>query len=60
MKLVGILLAPAGWLIPAMTVVMTQSTAIRMFVSLLGVAIILVGVLVVLNKAHLKEAIWKL
>jgi hypothetical protein len=59
MKLVGILLALAGWLIPIVTVVMTQSTAVRMTVSLFGIAIILVGILVFLNKAHLKEAIWK-
>lgn len=59
MKLVGLLLALAGWLLPVLTVVLTQSTAVRMFVSLLGIAIILVGVLVVLNKAHLKQAVWK-
>jgi len=54
-----IVVALAGWLIPVVTVVLTQSTAVRMIVSILGIAIILVGVLVVLNKAHLKEAIWK-
>jgi hypothetical protein len=59
MKFIGFLLALAGWLIPMVTVVMTQSTAIRMFVCLLGIAISLVGILVVLNKAHLKHAIWK-
>jgi hypothetical protein len=59
MKLVGLLLALAGWLIPIVTVVMTQSATIRMAVSLAGIATILVGILVVLNKAHVKEAIWK-
>ena len=59
MKLVGLLLAVAGWLIPVVTLVVTQSMAVRMTVSMLGLAIILVGVLVVLNKAHLKQAIWK-
>jgi hypothetical protein len=59
MKFVGLLLALAGWLIPVVTVVLTQSTAVRMAVSILGIVIILVGVLVVLSKAHLKEAIWK-
>jgi hypothetical protein len=59
MKLVGLLLAVAGWLIPVVTVVLIQSTAVRMTVSILGIAMILVGILVVLNKAHLKEAIWK-
>ena len=59
MKLVGLLLALAGWLIPIVTVVLIQSTAVRMTVSILGIAISLVGILVVLNKAHLKQAIWK-
>ncbi len=59
MKLVGLLLALAGWLIPIVTVVLIQSTAVRMTVSLLGIAMTLVGILVVLNKAHLKQAIWK-
>ncbi len=59
MKGIGLLLALAGWLIPVVTVVLIQSTAVRMTVSILGIAMILVGVLVVLNKAHLKEAIWK-
>jgi len=59
MKLVGLLLALAGWLIPIVTVVLIQSTAVRMTMSILGIAISLVGILVVLNKAHLKEAIWK-
>jgi len=59
MKFVGLLLALAGWLIPVVTVVLTQSTAVRMTLSILGIVIILVGVLVVLSKAHLKEAIWK-
>jgi hypothetical protein len=59
MKGVGLLLALAGWLIPVVTVVLIQSTAVRMTVSILGIAMILVGILVVLNKAHLKQAIWK-
>ena len=59
MKLVGFLLALAGWLIPIVTVVLIQSTAVRMTASILGIAMTLVGILVVLNKAHLKQAIWK-
>ena len=59
MKGIGLLLALAGWLIPVVTVVLIQSTAVRMTVSILGIAMTLVGILVVLNKAHLKQAIWK-
>ena len=59
MKLIGLLMALAGWLIPVVALVLTQSTTARMIVSLLGIAISLVGILVVMNKAHLKNAIWK-
>ena len=59
MKLLGLVMALLGWLIPVAALTMTQSTAARMVVTLLGIAISLVGILVVLNKAHLKNAIWK-
>jgi len=59
MKLLGLVMALLGWLIPVAALTMTQSTAARMVVALLGIAISLVGILVVLNKAHLKNAIWK-
>jgi len=36
-----------------------QSTGARLFLSLLGIAISLAGILGVLNKAHLKDAVWK-
>lgn len=59
MKLIGLLMTIMGWLIPVSVLTLTQSTAARMIVSLVGIAISLVGILVVLNKAHLKNAIWK-
>jgi hypothetical protein len=59
MKLIGFLMAVVGWLVPVVTLVVTQSLAARLMVCLLGLAISLVGILVVMNKAHLKEAIWK-
>lgn len=59
MKLIGLLMTIMGWLIPISVLTLTQSTAARMIVSLVGIAISLVGILVVLNKAHLKNAIWK-
>jgi hypothetical protein len=59
MKLIGLLMAVVGWLVPVVTLVVTQSIAARLMVCLLGVAISLIGILVVMNKAHLKEAIWK-
>jgi hypothetical protein len=59
MKFIGLLMAVVGWLIPVVTLVLTQSTTARLIVCLLGVAISLIGILVVMNKAHVKEAIWK-
>jgi hypothetical protein len=59
MKLVGILLAVAGWLLPVVGLAMTESLGARFVLSGVGLIISLVGILVVLNGAHLKEAIWK-
>ncbi len=59
MKFLGVLMALVGWLMPVAALTMTQSTAGRMIVTLIGIAISLAGIIVVLNKAHLKNAIWK-
>lgn len=59
MKLIGLLLTFLGWLAPVLALPLTQSTAVRMTMSLVGIAVSLVGILVVLNKAHMKNAIWK-
>ncbi len=59
MKAVGILLALAGWLLPIIGLSMTSSNGARMFICILGLAISLYGIIGILNKAHLKEAIWK-
>ena len=59
MKLVGILMAIAGWVVPVVGLTMTESLGARFVLSGIGLIISLVGILVVLNGAHLKEAIWK-
>ena len=59
MKLIGLVMAVLGWLVPVLTLVITQSMVTRMVLCLVGLAVSLVGILVVMNKAHLKEAIWK-
>lgn len=59
MKAVGVLLALAGWILPVVGLSLTASNGARIFLCLLGLAISLVGILGVINKAHLKEAIWK-
>lgn len=58
-KLIGVLLVFVGWLLPILTLALVQSTGARLFLSLLGIAISLVGITVVLNKVHMKDAVWK-
>ncbi len=59
MKLVGVLLALAGWLIPVISLTYTQSLGARFALAIVGIAISLIGILFVLNQAHLKNVIWK-
>ena len=59
MRIVGILLVLAGWLIPVVGIAITQSRAARFVLVLFGIAVTLFGIVGVLNKAHLKNAIWK-
>jgi hypothetical protein len=59
MRIVGLLLAVVGWLIPVVGLTLTQSLSARFILVVAGIGISLVGILGVLNKAHLKNAIWK-
>ena len=59
MKLVSVLLALFGWLLPVVALNMTSSTGSRMFLCILGIGITLFAILGLLNKAHQKEAVWK-
>ena len=59
MKILGILLALGGWLLPVLALSMTQSTGARFGACILGIIISLVGILGVLNTAHQANAMWK-
>ena len=59
MQLVGLLLAVIGWIIPVAGLSFTQSLSARFILAVVGIGISLIGILGVLNKAHLKKAIWK-
>jgi hypothetical protein len=59
MKLVGVLMAVFGWFVPVFGLGITQSNAARLTLCIVGIAISLVGILGVLNKAHQKTAVWK-
>ncbi len=58
MKILGIVVILVGWLI-AVSSVEVGSTGLQLVVTLLGLGIILVGIMGILNQAHLKNAIWK-
>ena len=59
MRIVGILVALAGWLLPLVALSMTQSTGTRFGACVLGIIISLVGILGILNGVHQADAIWK-
>ena len=59
MRIVGILVALGGWLLPMVALSMTQSTGARFGACVLGMIISLVGILGILNGVHLAGAIWK-
>lgn len=59
MKLMGILVVLAGWLIPVVGLNVTSSNGARFLLAVLGIALSIFGILGMLNKAYLKEAIWK-
>jgi hypothetical protein len=59
MKLIGVLMALSGWLIPVLALPLTQSLTTRYVLAVVGLAISLTGILGLLNKGHLRKAIWK-
>ena len=59
MKLLGVLLALCGWLLPVAGLMWTTSTGLRLTLCLVGIAICITGILGFLNTAYLKQALWK-
>jgi hypothetical protein len=58
-KLIGVVLALAGWVVVLFGLHLTASVSGRMATTLIGFAVTLVGVLYVLPSAASKNAIWK-
>ena len=58
MKLAGIIVILLGWIIAIMSLTLSN-TGVQLAVVLLGFIVSLVGIIGVLNRAHLAEAIWK-
>ena len=59
MILAGVVITLLGFLVSVMSVALTASVGGRMAVVTAGLAISLFGVLGVLNRAYLRNAIWK-
>ncbi|HWY05454.1 MAG TPA: hypothetical protein VNY24_01260 [Candidatus Acidoferrales bacterium] len=59
MILIGILVTLAGFVLSVLSLAATSSVAGRLTMVLAGMAISLFGILGLLNKAFLKNAVWK-
>ncbi len=59
MKAIGVVVSLLGWLIAVGGLTITASTGGRLVFCLVGILVTLFGILGLINKAHVKEAIWK-
>jgi hypothetical protein len=59
MVFVGILVTILGFIISLLGLGLTASVGARMIAALLGIAVSLFGIIGLINKAYLQNAIWK-
>jgi hypothetical protein len=59
MALVGLVITLLGFLISLMSLSMTSSVGGRLVMVLIGLAVSLVGIIGVINRAFLKNALWR-
>ena len=59
MILIGLLITLLGFVISVLSLTLTSSVGGRLALVLFGLAVSLFGIIGVLNKAYLKNAIWK-
>jgi len=55
----GMVVTLAGFLIAMLGLVITASIGGRLVLTLIGIAVSLTGIMGVINRAYLKNAIWK-
>jgi cytochrome c biogenesis protein CcdA len=55
----GVLITLLGFFITFASLGATNSTGVRLVMSLAGIAVSIFGILGVINKAYLKNALWK-
>lgn len=58
MKIIGLIVVVLGWVI-AVSSVTIHSTTGQFILTVVGLAVSIGGVIGILNRAHLAEAIWK-
>jgi hypothetical protein len=59
MILIGLLVTFLGFVISVLSLTLTSSVGGRLVIVLLGIAVSLFGIMGLLNKHYLKNAIWK-
>jgi hypothetical protein len=59
MAFIGLLVALLGLLISVLSLGMTSSVGGRMVMVLIGLAVSFTGIIGILNRAYLKNAIWR-
>jgi hypothetical protein len=59
MKLLAIVIALLGWLVPVAGLALTPSNSIRLALCLLGIGMCSFAILGMLNPAYVKHAVWK-
>jgi hypothetical protein len=59
MALAGVVLTFLGFLISVMSLGMASSVGGRMVMVLIGLAVSLIGIIGVINRAFLKNAVWR-
>lgn len=58
MRILGLMVAILGWLIAISSTQLSGAT-FQTFVALAGFVVSLIGIIGILNTAHLKNALWK-
>jgi hypothetical protein len=59
MAIAGLFVAVAGFLISLMSLGMASSPGTRLAMVLVGIAVSLTGIIGLVNRAYLKNALWK-
>jgi len=59
MVFAGLVVTMAGFLLSVASLGMTSSNSIRLIVTLVGLGVSIFGILGIVNRAYLKDAIWK-